>query len=232
MRIAILSDIHGNLEALRSVDGSFDELWVLGDLVNYGPDPGAVVEFVRQNAAVVVSGNHDRAIGMGVDPRCSPAFREMAQAMQAYTESVLSEDQKEYLRGLPPNARREVDGTRSYLCHAAPSDPLYTYAPADEAFWTKEAAAADADVLLVGHTHLPFVLDVPGRRIVNPGSVGQPKHGVPEARYAIWEDGVITLKSSRYAVDDTIRKLLDLPIDKIIAAQLATVLRRGGLFTQ
>ena len=231
MKIAILSDIHGNLEALKSVAGSFDELWVLGDLVNYGPDPGAVVEFVRQNAAVVVSGNHDHAIGMGVDPRCSPAFREMAQAMQAYTESVLSEDQKAYLRGLPPTARREVEGTLFFLCHAAPSDPLYTYAPADAAFWTKEAATADADILLVGHTHSPFILDVDGRRVVNPGSVGQAKHGAPEARYAVWEDGVITLKSSRYTVDDTVRKLFDLPIDRVIAARLAGVLRNGGLFT-
>ena len=58
MRIAIVSDIHGNWEALRSLPADYDELWVLGDLVNYGPDPSAVIEFVRAHAAVVVQGNY------------------------------------------------------------------------------------------------------------------------------------------------------------------------------
>jgi protein phosphatase len=87
LKIAILSDIHGNFEALKSVLDAVDELWVLGDLVNYASDPYEVVDFVRKNAALVVRGNHDHAIGAGADPRCSPAFREMAQAMQGYTLS-------------------------------------------------------------------------------------------------------------------------------------------------
>src|SRR5690348_5908229 len=90
MKLLIVSDIHANVEALHAVLAqSHDELWVLGDLVNYGPDPGEVVDFVRRNAALVVCGNHDHAIGAGADPQCSPAFREMAQTMQAYTDSVL-----------------------------------------------------------------------------------------------------------------------------------------------
>lgn len=228
MKIAILPDIHGNLEALKSVTGSFDELWVLGDLVNYGPDPGEVVDFVRKNAGVVVRGNHDHAIGASANPRCSPAFREMAQAMQAYTESVLSDEQKAYLRRLPPTAQREAGGQRFFLCHAAPSDPLFRYGPAEPAFWTREAAAVNAGILLVGHTHLPFILDLGAQRVVNPGSVGQPKHGAPEACYAIWEDGAVTLKSPRYPVEETVRKLLRLPIDVRIGRQLAGVLLTGA----
>ena len=228
MKIAILSDIHGNLEALKSVADSFDELWVLGDLVNYGPNPGEVVDFVRRNATLVVCGNHDYAIGTGADPRCSPAFREMAQAMQAFTESILSVDQKAYLHRLPANAQREVDGKRFFLCHATPSDPLYAYGSPDPAFWAMEAAAVDADILLVGHTHLPFVLNLGMKQVVNPGSVGQPKHGHCEACYAVWEDGHITLKARPYEVDTTVERLLALPIKESIRKQLAGVLRSGS----
>ncbi len=228
MKIAIFSDIHGNLEALKSVAEPWDELWVLGDLVNYGPNPAEVVDFVQQNAAVVVRGNHDHAVGAGEDPRCSPAFREMAQAMQSYTESVLSHEQKVYLRGLPRSAQMEAGGQRFFLCHATPSDPLFKYGPAKPAFWAPETAAVSADVLLVGHTHLPFVMDLGAKRILNPGSVGQPKHGAPEACYAVWEDGAITLKSYRYPVAETVRKVIALPIDIRIRRELAGVLESGA----
>lgn len=228
MRIAILSDIHANLEALQSVPGSYDELWVLGDLVNYGPEPSEVLEFVGRNATVVISGNHDFAVGRGTDPKCSPAFRAMSETMQQYTESVLSDDQKAYLRQLPSSARREVGGRRFFLCHATPFDPLFRYGPAESAFWAEEAARVDADVLLVGHTHVPFILDIGAQRVVNPGSVGQPKHGRCEACYAVWEDGDIALRSVSYDVEATVAKLLALPIDKSIANQLAAVLRDGA----
>jgi putative phosphoesterase len=226
VKIVILSDIHGNLDALRSITETYDELWVLGDLVNYGPQPSEVIDFVRGHAAVVVSGNHDFAIGAGDDPHCSPAFREMARAMQDYTQSVLTEAERAWLRGLPHSARREVDGTRFLLCHATPSD-LFRYGPAEAGFWRQEAAATDADILLVGHTHLPFDLNLGDQRVVNPGSVGQPKHGRPEACYAVWNDGEIELRSQPYDFEATIDKLLALPIDKTVASQLADVLRRG-----
>ena len=231
MKIAILSDIHGNLEALESVADSCDELWVLGDLVNYGPDPAAVVEFVRRHANLVVRGNHDHAIGFGEDPRCSPAFREPARVMQSYTESMLSAEQKAWLRELPLTAEREIAGTRFFLCHAVPSDPLFRYSAAERAFWEPETAAVNADVLLTGHTHLPFILDLGSRRVVNPGSVGQPKHGRPEACYAVWDDGDLTLQARRYEVDATIGKLLGLLIDEAIRRRLAEVLRSGSSTT-
>jgi len=228
VKIAILSDIHGNLEALRSVPESWDELWVLGDLVNYCPNPAEVVDFVRQNATVVVCGNHDHAIGASEDPRCSPAFREMAQAMQAYTESVLSDEQKAYLRQLPLSVQMEAGGQKFFLCHAVPADPLFKYCPREPALWKREIAAVSADILLVGHTHLPFVMDLGAKRVVNPGSVGQPKHGAPDACCAVWEDGAISLRSCRYPVEETVRKLFDLSIDIRIRRQLASVLQNGG----
>lgn len=224
MRIAILSDLHANLDALQAISDSWDQLWVLGDLVNYGPDPAGVVDFVRAHAVTVVRGNHDHAVGYSADPRCSPAFRAMARVMQAYTESILNQEQKAYLRQLPLTALREVDGKRFFLCHAAPSDPLFRYGPQEPAFWAQEAGAVNADILLVGHTHLPFILNAGPRQVVNPGSVGQPKHGRCEACYALWDDGKITLKSKAYDVGKTVARLLALPVDAGIRSQLIDVL--------
>lgn len=75
MRIAIVSDIHGNFDALAALPREYDQLWVLGDLVNYGPEPKAVIDFVREHASIVLRGNHDHAVGRHEDPRCSPPLQ-------------------------------------------------------------------------------------------------------------------------------------------------------------
>src|ERR1017187_8104842 len=96
MKLLIVSDIHANLEALQAVLAeSYDELWVLGDLGNYGPNPVEVVDLVRLHASLIVQGNHDYAIGNGAEPKCSGAFREMACAMQNYTEPLINADRSE-----------------------------------------------------------------------------------------------------------------------------------------
>src|ERR1039458_1513090 len=214
MKLLIVSDIHANLEALQAVLAeSHDELWVLGDLVNYGPNPSEVVDLVRRNASVVVQGNNDYAVGggsdpqssphfrvvvklsrgcaggVGTDPQCSSPFREMARVMQNYTEPLLNADQRALLRSLPRTAARTVDGYRFFLCHATPMEPLFQYCPAEPARWASEIAGVQADIVLTGDTHLPFMMSLGERQIVNPGSVGQPKHGAPLACYALWEDG-------------------------------------------
>ncbi len=130
MRILIVSDIHGNYDALSSIEETYDELWVLGDLVNYGPEPAAVIDFVRSKAAVFVCGNHDYAIGFNQDPRCSDRFREMAEVTRRFTDAVLGFGYKQFLRDLSWHAERRCGDTRFYLCHAVPSDPLYGYCAA------------------------------------------------------------------------------------------------------
>jgi putative phosphoesterase len=229
MRIVIISDLHGNLEALTALPEKFDELWVLGDLVNYGPNPAEVVDFVQANASLVVRGNHDHAVGFDEDPRCSLPFLEMAHAMQQYTSSVLSPSQKQFLRELPLTAERELGGITVSTCHAVPSDPLFTYCPPDAPRWNSELELANADILLVGHTHLAFDRRYGARRVVNPGSLGQPKTGKPAACYAVWDDGKIQLRSFDYPFHETIRKIDALSIPASIKASLADVLRHGGL---
>lgn len=225
MKLLIVADIHANLEALQAVLAeSHDELWVLGDLVNYGPNPSEVVELVRSRAALVVQGNHDYAIGSGSDPRCSNAFREMARAMQHYTEPLLDADQRALLRSLPRTAARTIDGCRFFLCHATPAEPLFRYCPAEAAQWAPETEGLQADMVLTGHTHLPFTMNLEKLRIVNPGSVGQSKHGAPMACYALWDDGRLILQSCHYPVGETVKKILSLPVPMEIRRQLAAVL--------
>jgi predicted phosphodiesterase len=229
MRIVIISDIHGNLEALSGLPENFDEIWVLGDLVNYGPNPGEVIDFVKANASLVIRGNHDHAIGFNENPRCSAPFREMAQAMQEYTSSILSESQKHFLRDLPLRADRELGGMKISMSHAVPSDPLFTYCPPDSPRWESELEFAQADILLVGHTHLAFDRQFGERRVVNPGSLGQPKTGKPQACYAVWDDGTIELRSFDYPFEKTIRKIDALSIPATVKDGLAHILRHGGL---
>ena len=228
MRICIISDLHGNIEALSALPTDYDELWVLGDLVNYGPDPAATIEFVRSRAALVICGNHDNAVALGVDYRCSPRFRAMAQTIGTYTRAALSADHQHFLQELPKCARRKIDGRTFFLCHATPSDLLYEYRLPDSPLWAQEEEySADVDVVLAGHTHLPFVRAVGPRIVANPGSLGQSKAGDARARYAIWHDGHIELKAYDYPVETTISKLKSLPISSEVKRDLVHVLRTG-----
>jgi len=229
MKILIVSDLHANLEAVEALPGDFDRLWVLGDLVNYGPNPVEVVDFVRARAAIVVRGNHDHSIGFDEDPRCSAAFRAMAEETRRYSRSVLSEAQRQYLRELPLTATVQADGLQVLMCHAAPSDPLFEYRRPESPEWAAEHVDAAIDVELVGHTHIPFERAVSSRRIVNPGSVGQAKHGRPEARYAIWQDGRIALAAAPYDGEKTIEKLRRLSLSAAVFEDLAAVLRTGSV---
>jgi putative phosphoesterase len=229
MRVLVTSDLHANLEAVRSLPCDYDQLWVLGDIVNYGPNPSEVIEFVRAHASLIVRGNHDDAIGYDRDPQCSAPYRRMAQETGRFTMSVLSDGQREFLRGLPLMAGRDIDGIRFLLCHATPADPLHEYRPADSDLWAKDAGQKICDVLLSGHTHIPFCRAFGARRVANPGSVGQSKHAGGRACYAIWEAGQLRLESAEYPLEDTIRKVKNLPVSQEVRDQLEAVLCTGSL---
>ena len=229
MKILIISDLHANYDALSALPESGDELWVLGDLVNYGPQPSEVVEYVRLRANLCVRGNHDQAVGYNTDPRCTPRYAPMADATKRISDAVLTNEQKAYLRELPMHVTVERDGTRFYLCHAKPSDELYGYCPQDSEEWPKEISKLSADVLLVGHTHTPFVRNVGKQVIVNPGSLGQPKTGDPDACYAVWQDGQFQLKRFPYDFKKTVARIRWLPIADDIQRDLITVLQTGSV---
>jgi putative phosphoesterase len=229
LKIVIISDIHGNLAALNALpERNFDELWCIGDLVDYGPNPHEVVEWVKQQAKITVRGNHDHAAGFSVDPQCSPPFKKLAEDTLRFTQSVCSQDDFAYLRSLPVRQERTVNSTRFYLVHAMPSDPLFGYCPEESDRWKDEVKGIKADVLVVGHTHTPFVRREGETTILNPGSLGQPKTGRPQACYAIWEDGKIELKEFDYPVETTVRGIRTLPMPTDEQDALIGLLKTGN----
>ncbi len=210
MRVLVVSDLHGNWEALRAVAAAerTDRVICLGDIVDYGPRPVETVRWVRDHADVAVRGNHDTAVALGVSCRSAPAFRRLSEESRRLTVPMLPEEDRELLAGLPLRASLEIDGVRLALLHAAPADPLYQYLPAsDVEGWRTAVAGIDADLVLVGHTHLPVILELGGKKMVNPGSVGLPRDGDPRACYALIEDGRPVLKRIAYDLERTIADL-------------------------
>jgi diadenosine tetraphosphatase ApaH/serine/threonine PP2A family protein phosphatase len=218
MKALIVSDVHSNLEALRAVvndateRGGFDEIWSLGDLVGYGPDPSACVDLLRSYEHSAVAGNHDlAAIGkISVD-----RFNPYAAAANRWTAEQLTHEQTEYLGSLPLTL--EID--EFTLAHGSPRDPVWEY------LITVESAIAcfthiDTYWCLVGHSHMPFLctprpdgaafMSFPQGTavqldeetlIVNPGSVGQPRDGDPRASYVVYDDGAQTIMHHRVEYD-------------------------------
>jgi putative phosphoesterase len=230
VKIVIVSDIHANLVALESLpERDFDQLWCLGDLVDYGPKPHEVIQWVKRTAPITVRGNHDHAAGFSADPRCSLPFKRLAAETLSYTQKVCTEDDIRFLRSLPVQRKVEVRSTLFYLVHATLTDPLFGYCPEQSERWQEEVEGIDADVLLVGHTHTPFVRKVGKTTIVNPGSLGQPKTGRPLACYALWEDGRISLKEYPYPVEETIRQIRMMPVSIGDQDALIEVLESGDL---
>ena len=229
MRYAILADIHGNLDAFHSVlqdiaaRGGVDELWCLGDIVGYGPEPSACLALLREYSHICVAGNHDWAAAGRID---TADFNPDAAAACKWTAGQLSSADREYLQALPLTATRG----EFTLAHGSPRDPLYEY------IFSAVSAAENLQSFgttycLVGHTHVPAVFSdsevvcrkasLPpvlqlggGRLIVNPGGVGQPRDGDPRAGYAIYDEAEQVIYSYRISYD-------------IVAVQ--DKMRRGGL---
>ncbi len=230
MRALVISDIHGNAAALEAVlRERHDLLLCLGDIVGYGPEPAACIQRIRSEGAVAVRGNHDATFAEGEEPGCRPAFLRLAQAAEKVTAPDLSDDDVAYLAGLPATHRLELDGLPALLVHATPSDPLHRYLGPDVAEWTVEVTRVEEELVLVGHTHVQFAIEAEGRRIVNPGSVGQPKDGAATAAYAVIEGGRVELKRARYRVDDTIRAMVARGYPPAVEADLASLLRHGSV---
>jgi len=178
MRLGVVSDIHGNRIALDAVLDDMptvDRLVCAGDVVGYNPWPAECVAAVRERSIPTVMGNHDRAVASETPFR----FNSMAAAGVDYAREQLDEDALGWLADLPPT-RTVADG-RVKLVHGHPDDPdRYTY---PEEF---SARMLDGeDLLVTGHTHVQGHRVFDGGVVMNPGSVGQPRDGDPDAGYAV-----------------------------------------------
>jgi putative phosphoesterase len=228
VRIAIISDIHANLAALEALPvAGVDQIWCLGDLVGYGPRPREVIRWIRDNAMVVVRGNHDHAVGYNVEAQCSPGLSFLAANTRNYTMAAVSDEDRVLLAKLPVRRQFKLGEESFYCVHAIPSDPLFTYCAETSDQWQREVDCITANVLLVGHMHTPFIRRLGRTLIVNPGSLGQPKTGRPFACYALYEDGNFALKEYEYSIDKTMDAIREMPIPAEDQEALISVLHTG-----
>jgi predicted phosphodiesterase len=236
MRVAVLSDIHSNayaLDAVLEAVAPTDGLWVLGDIVGYGPHPDGVVERLAAEGAIAVQGNHDAAV-LGRIPIST--FNDLARAAVEWTAETISTATRDWLAAQPD--RRE-EGAFT-LVHGSPRDPLWEYLLSiPEA--RLNLGAFTTSHCLVGHTHIPIahrdedgritVMRAPGgthltldarRTILNPGSVGQPRDGDPRASALLidTETDEVEWRRIEYPVEATRRAMRELPLPRALADRL------------
>ncbi|ADK79638.1 metallophosphoesterase family protein [Sediminispirochaeta smaragdinae] len=224
MKILVLSDIHGNREALETVlsecEGEYQQIWCLGDIVGYGPDPNDCIEILAGKEVVAVMGNHDLGAGRGEK---WDLFSPVARTMIEWTAERLSGQSRHYLSKLPEIAYR--DGYT--LVHGSPAGPVWRYIldghSAAEAF-----SLMDTPACLYGHTHVPALFSLskralryhqprygkrmrpPGQMwLANPGSCGIPRDGDGRAAFILLdtESGFFTFRRIVYPKNRTVEKL-------------------------
>jgi len=240
MRLAIISDIHGNLEAFKEVLADIDRsridgLACLGDNIGYGPEPERVIDLVRQRDIPSVMGNHELAV---VDVKYLDWMNPTARKSLVMTSKLLSDDSVDYIRTLPP----AMTCHGSLCVHGAPPDSITTYLFRLSDTQLKEAFLnMEETICFLGHTHdlLSISFDAGeitrsllGNRIVslqkdhqyiiNVGSVGQPRDGNNNAKYVIWDtsSGTIEVRFVPYDIAATANKIIELGFPELNARRL------------
>lgn len=214
--ITIFGDIHGNLPALEAVltDIEANDLsphYCLGDLVGYGTFPNEVTEIIRERNIPTLMGNYDQGVGNSSDDcgcaYTNPVAEALGKRSIAWTNQNTSAENKLYLWQLPAQIPLELDGLRVRLVHGSPRKiNEYLFADRPDATLERLLDMAEAEVLVCGHTHIPYHRILPsGRHVVNAGSVGKPKDGNPQACYAVLEANnsnlVVTFRRVPYDVE-------------------------------
>ena len=218
MTVLVLSDIHANLEAFEAIlaaAGAVDEVWFLGDVVGYGPNPNECVALLGSlDPAVWLAGNHDLTV---VDHRQIDRFNTDARLALEWTYRALTDQARELLRGR--SARHDWEERAVTLVHASPRSPVWEYI-SNASLALENLSEFDTPLLLFGHTHVPVIyeehvdgvlrappsttplpLPTDTRWLVNPGSVGQPRDGDPRASALLLDLEARTLRSIRTTYD-------------------------------
>ncbi len=229
MRILLIADVHANWPALQAAAAEpHDVCLFLGDLVDYGLEPAPCVAWVRDHALHAVRGNHDHGAAQNVIVNGRAGYKYLTSMTRPLTRERLQETDLRYLSRLPVSYMTTLENTRFLLVHATPRDPLDEYAPPDVEFWSRRLHNVDADVICVGHTHQPYVLEVGDKLVINPGSVGLPRDGDPRASYAVIENYKVDVKRVEYRVEETVSVIEASALPDAAKAMLAEVLRTGA----
>jgi putative phosphoesterase len=195
MKIAVLSDIHANIHALEAVWDDLikkkpDAVYCLGDLVGYGAFPNEVISFIRDHEIPTVLGNYDEGVGFDLyDCGCiyrDPFLARMGDLSLRWSCEVTHTENKLFLQSLPIQIRLEDRRPHLLFVHGSPRKVNeYLYEDRPQATFERVAKLAGCDVLLFGHTHLPYQKRVAETLLVNAGSVGKPKDGDSRAGYVL-----------------------------------------------
>ncbi|OAA31566.1 metallophosphatase [Kosmotoga arenicorallina S304] len=241
MRLAFISDIHGNLEALNAVledikEKNIDKLYCIGDLVGYGPDPEEVVRTIMKQNITTIMGNYDDAIGNEKES-CGCSYNpgretEIGDITLNWSIKNTSDKSKIFLKALPKKLEFEVEKVKFLLVHGSPLNHLLEYVKPDTESERLEqiVSSTDADVIVNGHTHLPMAMWIKGKYIFNDGSVGRPKDGDPRASYLIIDVNKGTLKYEFVRVEYPIKITIEKLAKHELPMELATVLALGSSF--
>lgn len=190
-----------------------------GDVIGYYPYPRETIALFQERSIISIQGNHDRAVLSAGDPRMNP----WARNALSWTVAQLDEAEMDYLRRLPRHLSMGIEGTRVAMYHGAPFD--------DDHYLYEEEATEDllemarCDLLVLGHTHEPFIKRFKRGMIVNPGSVGQPRDGDPDASYSIYDTS--TRKAFLLRVPYDIQTVADRTREKGLPSSLADRLFSG-----
>ncbi len=257
MKIALFSDIHANLPALEACFKSMDAhkpdaVYCLGDLVGYNIWPNEVISEIRKRGIPTIAGNYDQGIGLMSD-ECGCAYKtdnekDMGKISISYTNSLVTPDERQYLRTLPSHLRLEFqlnsDKLNLLLVHGSPRKiNEYLFEDRDEKSLMRIMEQANADIMCFGHTHKPYHRILPSdinpdthfRHAVNIGSVGKPKDGNPQGGYVLLhidENASVLNKDSvkvefirfDYDVEKAARAVEESPLPNAFA----DMLRNGG----
>jgi predicted phosphodiesterase len=240
MKIAIISDIHGNYEALLSVKVDIQKAQVgkiicLGDFIGYGPQPEEVAKYLIENEIPCVMGNHEKAI---INPAALISFSSDAMISIEITRNLISNKTVQYIANLPANLILDD----MLMVHGAPPDSINTYLTSlsDDELW-EIFDHLEQQIAFIGHTHDPLCcfwdgnivdfkivrqginrLDPKGKNIINVGSVGQPRDGNSDAKYVIFNDAEYTvdLRYVKYDIDKTAKLIEERNFPKYNAERL------------
>lgn len=237
MRFAVIGDIHGNKYALESVLRDIDLKNIdfvisTGDLVGYMPYPNEVIELIRKNKVIVVQGNHDKAIAESKKINTNE-IEKMAdadiqkKASRAFTNWVLTDENRNYLKNLTNKLSLEVEGIKIVVVHGSPMG-IDEYLYEDEEKLSKLSESVQEDVIICGHTHVPYSLAVKDKTFINAGSVGKPKHGDCQSSYVIVDikEGLVqcSIEKVKYEVELMVE---DIKNNRMISNDLISMLQEG-----
>ncbi len=236
-----MADVHSNLRALTAVMddawrlGGFDSIWILGDVVGYGPEPNECIALLQTQSLVCIAGNHDLGVVGRID---LSQFNSLAAEACLWTRSRLSASSRQFLDELTERETHES----LVLVHGSPRDPIWEYVTSSVQA-RQLVAYCENTHCLVGHSHIPLVLsmlkeegpfqdgllqsgNVPlrGRLIINPGAVGQPRDGDPRAAYGVLDvrAGTFSFHRVEYDVTGTVRAMFQAGLPLSLARRLHT----------